>query len=239
MTGTVSDRTTDSFDNPAKSLYRQRHLDVLREQAPELWLDDDRRRLRGGWLELVGATGWRTLELLETTGALEPEQFVGVDFEEPRIEEYRTRFPRARWLAGDVLDLVDRPELEDVVVIHYDAYDAAGARHVEHVGEQLGALLRRAVEGYGAAALLWNTDLDAGRRLGWRAGASLRSHAVRVCGVIRGALGPRRVLDPDAMAPPAAVAAADGGATGMLGSFDVYRGKTTGHRMACLRLILR
>ncbi|MCO5166652.1 MAG: hypothetical protein M9894_09830 [Planctomycetes bacterium] len=239
MSDGVSDRDTDSFDNPAKTLYRQRHLDALRAQAPELWLDEERRRLLGGWLELVGATGWRTLELLEGTGAIEPEQFVGVDFEAPRIEDYRARFPRARWFAGNVLDLVNKPELDDVVVVHYDAYDAVGGRHADHVGEQFGALLRRAVEGYGAAALLWNTDLDAGRRLGWPAGASLRAHADRVCSVLRGALGPRRTLDPGVMVPPDAVAQANAGAVGMLGSFDVYRGKTAGHRMACLRLVLR
>jgi hypothetical protein len=239
VTDGVSDRGSDAFDNAAKTLYRRRHLDVLREQAPELWLDDDRRRLRGAWLELMGATGWRSLELLETTGALEPEQFVGVDFDQTRIDAYCARFPRARWLAGDVLDLVLRPELEDVAVIHYDAYDAVGARHLDHVGEQLVGMLRRAVDAFGAAALLWNTDLDAGRRLGWQPGASLRAHAHRVCGVLGGALGSRRSLDPDAMVPPAAVDAADDGAVGMLGSFDVYRGKPSGHRMACLRLVLR
>lgn len=236
----VSDRASDSFDNTVKASYRSRHVDVLRAQVPELWDDEGRPRLRGAWLELMGATGWKTLDLLVNEGALGRSAFVGVDLDAARIAGYRARYPDARWLAGDVLDHVQRPELEDVSVVHFDGYEAAGGRRLEHVGEQLSPLLRRAVARFGAAVLLWNADLDATRRLGQPAARALRLHATTLAAVLQGAVGARRAFGAEGLlAAGAEHAVTDPAFVGLVGAFEVYRGKGGGHRMACLRAVLR
>lgn len=236
----VSNRTSDAFENEGKRAYRARHLEVLREQAPELWTDDPPGRLRGAWLELMGSTGWRTLELLTGTAVLSPSSFVGADLDHDRIDDYRRRYPDARWLAGDVLDHVESPELHDVSVIHFDGYEAAGSAKFDHVGEQLGVVLRRAVARHGAAALLVNSDLDATRLHGLEPPAALRRQATTLAAVIAGAGIARREVTPETLlAPGAEKAVAARGFVGLLGAFEIYRGKATGHRMACCRVILR
>lgn len=235
----VSDRREDAYDNPAKSAYRERHLSALREQAPELWDDEERTRLSGSWLELMGTTGWRTLELLVGTGAIGTEQFVGVDLDLARIDSYRAQYPHASWLAGDLLDLVDRPELREVTVLHYDGYEAVGGTRLEHVGEQLCAMLRRAVQRHGAGALMWNADLDATRLRHQSASEALRDHAQVLSRVLRRSLGPRRDLASTALLPPGDESRVDSSFVGPVGSFEIYRGKSTSHRMACLRLVVR
>lgn len=236
----ISDRATDAFDNGPKAEYRARHLQVLREQVPELWDEESPQRLQGAWLELMGTTGWRTLDLLVEAGALTPAGFVGVDLDGQRIEDYRRRYPGARWLAGDVLDLVQRAELDDVAVVHYDAYEAVASSRLDHIGEQLAVLLRRAVDRFGAALLLWNADLDSVRRLGQAAPAALRAHATTITGMLRGALGERREIAAETLLPLGAEAAAgDPAFVGNIGAFELYRGKRAGHRMACCRAVLR
>ncbi len=121
----VSNRSSDTFENEGKRAYRARHLEVLRDQAPELWTDAPPGQLRGAWLELMGSTGWRTLELLTAAAVLPPSSFVGADLDHDRIDDYRRRYPGARWLAGDVLDYVEGPELDDISVVHFDGYEAA------------------------------------------------------------------------------------------------------------------
>ncbi|MCW8138438.1 MAG: hypothetical protein KIT58_05980 [Planctomycetota bacterium] len=235
----VSLRAEDAFDNAAKSAYRARHLEVLREHAPELWSDES-RALNGAWLELMGATGWRTLELLLGAGALAAGSFVGVDLDVRRIADYRARYPEARWVAGDLLDLVLRPELEDVSVVHFDGYEAVASPRLEHVGEQLTLLLRRAVARFGAAALLWNADIDACRLHRIPAARSLRTHATTLATVLRAATGARRMVQPCALLPTdseRAVAAPS--FVGQVGAFQIYRGKPGGHRMACLSAVVR
>lgn len=236
----VSNRATDTFENEGKRAYRARHLEVLRDQAPELWTDDPPGRLRGAWLELMGSTGWRTLELLTDAAVLSPSSFVGADLDQDRIDDYRRRYPDARWLAGDVLDHVGRPELDDVSVVHFDGYEAAGSVKFDHLGEQLGVVLRRAVARHGAGALLVNSDLDATRLHGQPPAAALRRHATTLAAVLSGVGVARREVTSETLLPSRAEkAVAARGFVGLLGAFEVYRGKATGHRMACCRVILR
>lgn len=235
----VSDRATDAFDNDTKSAYRARHLDVLRGQVPELWSDDS-PGLKGSWLELMGSTGWKTLDLLVGEGVLTPVSFVGADLDATRIADYRARYPAARWIAGDVLDFVERPELEDVSVVHFDGYETVASSRLEHVGEQLGVILRRAVARQGAALLLWNSDLDATRLHGQPAAPALRQHAATLAAILANAAGERRVVTPETLLPVGTEEAVTARAfVGDVGAFEIYRGKSTGHRMACCRVILR
>lgn len=235
----VSDRRTDAFDNPWKATQRLRHLDVLRK-VPELWQDGQMPRLRGSWLELMGATGWRTLELLTDHGAILPEQFVGVDLDAQRIEDYRHRYPGARWLGGNVLDLVCRPELRDTSVVNYDAYEEVASPRLAHLVEQFAPVLRRSLDLFGAAALLWNADLDSPRLRRRSPLDALRTHAGVIAGLLERVAGERRTLDVSRLLPTAqACAVREATFTGVIGAFEVYRGKPGGHRMACLRVVLR
>lgn len=235
----VSDRTTDAFDNPAKAAYRERHVEVLRS-VPELWDDAAGPGLRGSWLELMGTTGWRTLELLTSAGAIHHEQFVGVDLDLPRIEGYRARYPRARWLQGNVLDHVAGPELQDTSVVHYDGYETVDSPKLDHVAEQLRPVLRRSVDRHGAAVLIWNADLDASRLRRRSPVDALQGHAVALAEILREIGGDRRSFEVSGLLPGGQERVVGHlGFTGLVGAFEVYRGKPGGHRMACIRVVIR
>src|SRR5438034_6376612 len=103
----LSDRQLDAFDNPAKAACREGNLRVLREAAYLLWADGDRTRLRCDWCELMGATGWLTLDLLERVGVLAPGGFVGIDLDPTRIADFRERRPDLKWVAGNLYERLE------------------------------------------------------------------------------------------------------------------------------------
>src|SRR5205085_8759591 len=118
----LSDRQQDAFDNPAKMACREGNLRVLREAAFLLWEDGNRARLRCDWCELMGATGLLTLDLLERQGVLAPGGFVGIDLDPARIGAFRQRRPDLKWVAGNLYERLDAPELANVGVLNLDAY---------------------------------------------------------------------------------------------------------------------
>ena len=59
-----------------------------------------------------------------------------------------------------------------------------------------------------------------------------------MCRVLHGLL-PRRELTSQMLLPPGSEEVIDGGFTGILGAFEIYRGEVGGHRMANLRIVLR
>ncbi len=67
---------------------------------------------------------------------------------------------------------------------------------------------------------------------------ALRRHAEMVCRALKGCL-PRRELLPEMLLPKRSEEQIESGFVGVLGAFEIYRGKRRGHRMANLRLILR
>src|SRR5205823_13672383 len=85
----LSDRRHDAFDNAAKMACREGNLRALREAAYLLWEDGERTRLRCDWCELMGETGLRTMEMLESEEVLAAGGFVGVDDKPARIESVR------------------------------------------------------------------------------------------------------------------------------------------------------
>src|SRR5258707_160616 len=93
MTSPLSNRRHDAFDNPAKMACREGNLRVLREAAHLLWADGGRTRLRCDWCELMGETGWLTIDLLEREGVLALGGFVGIDLDPARIDGFRQRRP--------------------------------------------------------------------------------------------------------------------------------------------------
>jgi hypothetical protein len=106
---TVSDRQHDAFDNPAKAQCRDGNPRVLREAAHLLWEDDSRSRLRCDWCELMGATGFLTLDVLQREGVLAAGGFVGVDLDLARIDGFRQSRPDLKWIAGNSTNTSMRP----------------------------------------------------------------------------------------------------------------------------------
>lgn len=91
-----------------------------------------------------------------------------------------------------------------------------------------------------ARVVVWNADLDASRLRGQSPSAALRDHAVAAAALLRGVGGDRLDLDADAFLPVRGELATEKASfTGVIGSFEIYRSEAVGHRMACLRVVLR
>jgi hypothetical protein len=234
----LSDRQRDAFDNPAKMACREGNLRALREAAFLLWQDGDRTRLRCDWCELMGATGFLTLDLLEREGVLAPGGFVGIDLDPARIDEFRQRRPDLKWVAGNLYERLEAPELANVGILNLDEYGEVGNRSVPVDFPLIRGLVKRGLDTFGEFALFWNQDLDAVARRRQERGQALRRHADMVCEALKGCL-PRREMTSAMLLPKGSEEEIDSGFLGTLGAFEVYRGSVRGHRMANLRVILR
>lgn len=233
-----SDRQSDAFDNPAKMACREGNLRVLREAAFLLWEDGDRTRLRCDWCELMGATGWLTLALLEQEGVLAPGGFVGIDLDPARIDAFRQRRPDLKWVAGNLYERLQAPALAHVGILNLDEYGEVGNRSAQVDFDLIRGLVKRGLDSFGEFALFWNQDLDAVVRRRQDRGQALRRHAEMVCEALSGCL-PRRELTSAMLLPEGSEKEIAAGVVGVLGAFEVYRGSVRGHRMANLRVILR
>jgi len=234
----LSDRKHDAFDNAAKMACREGNLRVLRESAYLLWEDGNRTRLRCDWCELMGATGLLTLDLLERDGVSAPGGFVGIDLDPARIDNFRHQRPDLKWVAGNLYERVEAPELANVGVLNLDVYGEVGTRSAVVDFPLLRRLVQRGLEQFAEFALFWNQDLDAVVRRRQDRGQTLRRHAEMVCDTLRGCL-PRRELTSQMLLPDGSEQEIDSGFVGVLGAFEIYRGSVRGHRMANLRVILR
>jgi hypothetical protein len=234
----LSDRQRDAFDNPAKMACREGNLRVLREAAFLLWEDGDRTRLRCDWCELMGATGLLTLDLLEREGVLAPGGFVGIDLDPARIDGFRQRRPDLKWVAGNLYERLEAPELANVGILNLDEYGEVGNRSARVDFDLIRGLVKRGLDPFGEFAFFWNQDLDAVVRRGHDRGQALRRHADMVCEALQSCL-PRRELTSGMLLPEGSEKEVDSGFVGVLGAFEVYRGSLRGHRMANLRVILR
>src|SRR5712692_8599841 len=234
----TSDCLSDAFDNPAKMACREGNLRVLREAAFLLWHDGDRTRLRCDWCELMGATGLLTLDLLEREGVLAPNGFVGIDLDPARIDGFRQRRPDLKWVAGNLYERLDAPELANVGILNLDEYGEVGNRSAQVDFDLIRGLVQRGLDTFGEFALFWNQDLDAVVRRRQHRGQALRCHAEMVCEALKGCL-PRRELTPAMLLPQGCEERIDSGFIGVVGAFEVYRSSIGGHRMANLRVILR
>lgn len=234
----LSDRQLDAFDNPAKMACRAGNLRALREAAYLLWDGAERTCLRCDWCELMGETGMRTLELLEREGVLAPGGFVGVDLDTARIGGFRRQRPDLKWVAANLYEQLDAPEFARVGVLNLDEYGEVGDPDTMGDFQLIRALVVRGLETFGEFALFWNQDLDSVVRRRNNRGAALRRHVEMVCKSLTNCL-PRRELTPEMLLPEGSEGQIDAGFVGVLGAFEIYRGKAKGHRMANLRLVLR
>jgi hypothetical protein len=234
----LSDRQHDAFDNPAKMACREGNLRVLREAAFLLWENGDRTRLRCDWCELMGTMGLLTLDLLEREKVLAPAGFVGIDLDSARIDGFRERRPDLKWVAGNLYERLDAPELANVGILNLDEYGEVGNRSAQVDFPLIRGLAKRGLDAFGEFALFWNQDLDSVVRRRQGRGQALRHHTEMVCDALSGCLL-RRELTSEMLLPAGSEEKIDSGDVGVLGAFEVYRGSVRGHRMANLRLILR
>jgi hypothetical protein len=153
-----SDRRHDAFDNPAKMACRAGNLRVLREAAFLLWEDGARTRLRCDWCELMGQTGLLTLDLLEREGVLAPGGFVGIDLDPARIDGFRQTRPDWKWVAGNLYERLDAPELANVGVLNLDEYGEVGNRSAQVDFDLIRGLVQRGLDAFGEFALFWNRN---------------------------------------------------------------------------------
>ena len=150
----------------------------------------------------MGATGLLTLDLLEREGVLAPGGFVGVDLDPARIDGFRQRRPDLKWVAGNLYERLDAPELANVGVLNLDEYGEVGNRSAP-VDFPLDPRTGQAWAGdFGEFALFWNQDLDAVVRRRQERGQALRRHADMVCGAFGAAC--RRELTSEMLLPKAA-----------------------------------
>jgi hypothetical protein len=234
----VSARQHDAFDNAAKMACRQGNLRALRQAAYLLWEDGDRTRLGCDWCELMGETGLLTLDVLEREGVLAPGGFVGIDLDSARIDGFRQRRPDLKWVAGNLYEQLEAPELGNVGILNLDEYGEVGNRSAEVDFDLIRGLVKRGLDTFGEFALFWNQDLDAVVRRRQDRGQALRRHADMVCEALRGCL-PRRELTSEMLLPEGDEKEIESGFVGVVGAFEIYRGSIGGHRMANLRVILR
>src|SRR5207248_4585651 len=219
---------------PAKMACRAGNLRVLREAAFLLRQNDDRTRLRCDWCELMGTTGLLTLDLLEREGMLAPGGFVGIDLDSARIDGFRQQRPDLKWVAGNLYERLDAPELANIGILNLDEYGEVGNRSAHVDFPLIRGLVQRGLETFGEFALFWNQDLDAVARRRQDRGQALRRHADMVCEALKGCL-PRRELASEMLLPEGGEKQIDSGFVGVVGAFEVYRGSIGGHRMANLR----
>src|SRR6266705_1676158 len=156
----LSDRQHDAFDNPAKMACREGNLRVLREAAFLLWEDGSRIRLRCDWCELMGTTGLLTLDLLEREGVLAPGGFVGIDLDPIRIDGFRQQRPDLKWVAGNLYERLEAPELANVGVLNLDEYGEVGNRSAEADFPKILQAAIRHLADKREIGLFWNQDLD-------------------------------------------------------------------------------
>src|SRR5437660_2500748 len=206
----LSDRQQDAFDNPAKMACREGNLRVLREGAFLLWHDGDRTRLRCDWCELMGATGLLTLDLLERQGVLAPGGFVGIDLDPARIEGFRQGRPDLKWVAGNLYERLEAPELAKVGILNLDEYGEVANRSAPVDFPLIRGLVQRGLDTFGEFALFWKQDLDAVVRHRRNYGEALGRQAEMVCEALRGCL-PRRELTPEMLFPEGSEAAIESG----------------------------
>src|SRR5205085_11431618 len=150
----------------------------------------------------------------------------------------RQRRPDLKWVAGNLYERLDAPELANVGILNLDEYGEVGNRSASVDFDLIRGLVKRGLEKFGEFALFWNQDLDAVVRRRQERGQALRRHADMVCEALRGCL-PRRELTAAMLLPEGSEKEIDDGFVGILGAFEVYRGSVRGHRMANLRVILR
>jgi len=234
----LSDRQHDAFANPAKMACRAGNLRVLREASFLLWENGERKRLRCDWCELMGETGFLTLELLEREGVLAAGGFVGIDLHPARINGFHKLRPDLKWVAGNLYERLDAPELANLGILNLDEYGEVGNRSAQVDFDLIRGLVKRGLHSFGEFALFWNQDLDAVVRRRRERGQALRRHADMVCETLRDCL-PRRELTSAMLLPEGSESEIDAGFVGVLGAFEIYRGSIGGHRMANLRVMLR
>ena len=131
--------------------------------------------------------------------------------------------PDLKWVAGNLYERLEAPELANVGILNLDEYGEVGNRSAQVDFPLIRGLVKRGLAAFGEFALFWNQDLDAVVRRRQNRGEALRRHADMVCEALRGCL-PRRELSSEMLLPAGSEKELDSGFVGVLGAFEIYRG---------------
>ena len=224
-------RQTDEFFNSSKQSTRQNNISVV-EQS-NLIIDN---KLCCSWCEIMGASGMETLTILEEKELLNPGSFIGIDLDKDRISNFRSQRPDLQWFANNIFDIL--PQLNDVGVLNLDIYGKVGYDKDYYDLSLIKVLITKSIKKLGEFILFYNKDLDATARQKIKRGDALRYHSDRICEVFKDYL-PNRQFDSLNLLPKNAEEKIENGFVGQIGAYEIYKGKTNGHRMANLRIIFR
>ena len=225
----ISNRQTNEFFNNEKQQSRLNNIKVVKNSN---LIEDD--KLICSWCELMGASGLETLKLLQQENIF--NDFVGVDFDEKFIAEYKKQYPNFQWVAGNLFDVIS--QLKNVGVLNLDIYGNIGYDKDFNDLRYLLPLIKSGVDTFGEFILFYNKDLDGVRRHRENPGEILRYHTERICEVFDNYL-PGRKFNANDILPGDVEKEINNNKTGIFGAYEIYKGKNKGHRLANLRLIFR
>ena len=86
-----------------------------------------------------------------------------------------------KWVAGNLYERLDAPELARVGILNLDEYGEVANRTADADFPLIRGLVKRGLDTFGEFALFWNQDLDAVVRRRQDRGQALRRHAEMVC----------------------------------------------------------
>ena len=226
---TLSNRKTDEFYNDSKQQSRINNFNVVLNS--NLVKDN---KLICSWCELMGASGIETLSLVNDV--LKPNGFIGIDLDSNNIADIKSKRPDLQWLSGNIWNFI--PSLNDVGILNLDIYGNVGYEKDYRDLSRIKRLITKSVNEFGEFILFYNKDLDGVVRQGKKIGESLRYHTNQICDVFDEFL-PNRKFNALTLLPSGSEKEIDNDFVGLIGAYEIYRGKSNGHRMANLRLIFR
>jgi hypothetical protein len=223
-------RKTHEFLNSSKHQSRLNNINIVKQS--NLIRDN---KLICSWCELMGASGMETLSLLEDEGLM-TNNFIGIDTDFNLINNYKQQRPDLQWFSENIFDII--PKLNNIGVLNLDIYgNINNKRDYFNLG-LIKNLIIKSVERFGEFILFYNKDLDGVVREKKNIGISLRQHTNKICEIFNGYL-PNRILNSLSILPEKSEQEIDNGFIGQIGAYEIYKGKSKGHRMANLHLIFR
>jgi len=180
----------------------------------------------------MGASGIETLKLLEDF----IPNFIGIDLDPDNIIKYKSIYPNYQWHVANFFDIINK--LDDVGVLNLDIYGNVGYDRDYADLLRIKSIIHKSINKFGEFILFYNKDLDGVLRQKQNPGKMLRYHSQKICDAFNNYL-PNRKFDLYSLMPQGAEKEINDGFTGIIGAYEIYKGKSSGHRMANLRLLFK
>lgn len=223
-------RPSHEFFNVSKQSSRLNNINILKQTNLV-----QNNKLICSWVELMGASGLETLTALEEQSLLNPNSFIGIDLDSNLINQFKMQRPDLEWYNDNIFNIL--PKLNNVGVLNLDIYGNIDNDSDYMNLSLLKSLIVKSINKFGEFVLFYNKDLDGVQREQKQIAESLRSHTDKICETFSHYL-PNRKLDSYNLLPKNAEYI-ENKFVGKLGAYEIYKGKTKGHRMCNLHLIFR